>query len=163
MKKECEFFREKLRDYAMGGLESEPELVRKISEHTAICAECWNEADAYKKAMETAASVMRVEFSEDVWEMQRREIIKRVTYRPDIIAGIKKALASFFTTRRLAAGFALALIVAAGAGAAFRHYSYTRELKTEQTVISRLDMLENIEIIERLEFYKKLSEAKGLL
>ncbi len=163
MKKECGFFRDKLADFAMNEMDAEPELKKKIDEHVSICTDCWKVVDAYRKAAETAASVMRVEFSDDVWEMQRREIIKKATHKADVLGALRKSLGSFLITRKLAAGFALAVMVAAGAGAAYKYNSYRQEIRAEKTIISRLDMLENMEIIERLEFYKKISEAKGLL
>jgi anti-sigma factor RsiW len=163
MKKECEFFDDKLLEYALGELEAEPELKKKIEEHTGICTDCWKKVDGYKSTAAAAATAMKVELSEDAWELQRKEIIKRATYRVDVPAEIRKFLLNLLTTRKLATGFALFIVLAAGAGAGIKYYNYSKQLQAERTMITKVDMLENIEIIERLDFYKKMSENKALL
>jgi len=163
MKKECEFFDDKLLEYAFGELDAEPELKKKIEQHTGICTDCWHKVDEYKKASAAAAEAMNVEFSQDAWELQRKEIIKRVTYRPDVPANIRKFFVNLLTTRKLATGFALMMVLAAGAGAGIKYHNYSKQLQAERTMITKVDMLENIGIIERLDFYKKLSEKKALM
>ena len=158
MKKECEFFSGKLLEFAMGELEAEPELKKKIEEHVSICTDCWKKVDGYRKAGETAASVMKVDFSDDVWEMQRKEIIRKVTQKPDVAGAVRKFLTGLLTVNRLAAGFALVLMLATGTVAGLKYHDYAEKLKAERVMISKVDMLENMEIIERLDFYKKLSE-----
>lgn len=163
MKKECAFFDGKLLEYAMDELEAEPELKKKVEEHVSGCADCWKKADGYRRAMRTAAGVMKVDFSDEVWEVQRREIIRRVTHKTDVLRAVREFLGRLLTTRRLAAGFALTLVLAAGAGAGYRYYANARQLHAERTMISKVDMLENMELIERLDFYKKMSQTKALL
>jgi hypothetical protein len=163
MKKECMFFDDKLLEYALAELDTEPELKAKIEGHTSICMDCWKKVDAYKKTSAAAAAAMKVDLSEEVWEVQRKEIIKRVTYRVDVLAEIRKYILKMLTTRKLAAGFALFMFLAAGAGAGFRYFEYSEKLKSERVMISRVDMLENIEIIERLDFYKKMAEKRSSL
>jgi hypothetical protein len=159
MKKECVFFDDKLLEFAFGELEAEPDLKKKVEEHVAICEDCWKKVDEYKRAARAAAGAMKVDFSEEVWEIQRKEIIKRITYRPDYAAAVKKFLLGLITTQKLAAGFALLIFLAAGAGAGLKYREYTEKLKAERTMISKVDMLENIDIIERLDFYRKMSET----
>jgi anti-sigma factor RsiW len=158
MKKECEFFKGKLIDYALDELDAEPELKKKIEEHTASCTDCWAEVDGYRKTSSLAASVMRVDFSGDVWEMQRKQIIKRVTRRVNVLAEIGKFFTAAFTTRKLAAGFALFIVLAAGVGAGAVYYNNAKQLEKERTITSRIDLLDNMEIIERLDFYKEMSD-----
>jgi hypothetical protein len=161
MKKECEFFSDKLLEYAFNELDGEPELKKKIEEHTAICTDCWNKVDGYRKTSAAAAAAMKPEFSEDVWEMQRRQIIKRVTHKVDVIAEARKFLKNVLTTRKLAAGFALFVALAAGAGAGFTYYSHEEKLREERVITAKIDMFENMGVIERLDFYKKMQE-KGI-
>ena len=163
MKKECEFFDDKLLEYALGELDAEPGLKKKIEEHIAICTDCWKRVDDYKKTSAAAAAAMKAGLSEDAWELQRKEIIKRVTYRPDVMAEIRKFLTKLLTTRKLATGFALLIVLAAGAGAGIMYYNYSKQLQAERTMITKVDMLEYIDIIERLDFYKKMSEKKALM
>lgn len=160
MKKECEFFDDKLLEYALGELDTEPELKKKIGEHIGICTDCWKKVDEYRQASAMAASVMKVDFSDDVWAVQRKEIIRRVTYRVDVLEVIRKFLVKVMTTRKLAAGFAMLIMLAAGAGAGFKYHAYQENLKAERTMTSRIDMFENMEIIERLDFYKTMNDER---
>jgi anti-sigma factor RsiW len=160
MKKECEFYDDKLLEYACGELT--PGLEKKVSEHTAICVDCWKKVDGYKKASQVAASAMKVDFSDEIWEMQRREIIKRVTYRVNIWKELVKFLVKSFSTRKLAAGFALFILLAAGGAAGFKYFQHEKVLEAQMTITNKIDMFENMAIIERLDFYTKMSDRKAL-
>lgn len=163
MKKECGFFDDKLLEYSLDELEAEPELKKKIEDHIGICTDCWKKADAYKQTAAAAREAMKVDFSEETWEMQRKEIIKRVTYRPDILAAVRKFLVSLLTTRKLASGFAMMVFLAVGTGAGVKYYNYTKQIQAERTMISKVDLLDNMDLIERLDFYKKISDKKAML
>ena len=163
MKKECEFFQDKLLEYSLGELDAEPELKKKIEEHIGICTDCWKKVDDYKRTSAAAAEAMKVELSGDAWELARKEIIKRVTYKPDVMAAVRKFLHSLLTTRKLATGFALLVFLAAGTAAGVNYYNYSKQIRAERAMITKVDMLENIDLIERLDFYKKFSEKKALL
>lgn len=163
MKKECGFYDDKLLEFSFGELDAEPELKKKVEEHLAICIECWEKVDGYRKTSATAAAAMKVDFSDEVWEMQRREIIKRATYKVDVLAEIRNFITGLLTTRKLATGFALLVFLAVGSGAGYNYFKYAEKLKSERVMISKVDMLENIEIIERLDFYKKMAETRAAL
>lgn len=161
MKKECEFFSGKLLEYVYNELDAEPALKKKIEEHIAICTDCWKKVEDFRATSAAAADSMKPEFSEEVWEMQRRQIIKRIKHRVDVAAEIRKFLKNILTTRKLAAGLALFIMLAAGAGAGFTYYRHQEQLRTERIITAKIDMFENMGVIERLDFYKKMHE-KGI-
>lgn len=158
MKKECEFYNDKLLEHAYGELT--PDLEKKVSEHIGICVDCWKKADGYKKASKVAAAAMQVDFSGEVWEMQRREIIKRATYRVNIWKEAVKFLVDIFSGRRLAAGLALFILLAAGGVAGFKYFQHEKVLEAQMTITNKIDMFDNMPIIERLDFYSKMSDSE---
>lgn len=160
MKKECEFYSDKLLDYAYGELPLE--LEKRVSEHAAICVDCWKEVDGYKKAAQVAASAMTVDFSGDIWEMQRREIIKRVVYRPNIFKEAVKFLVRSFSARKLAAGLALLVLMAAAGAFGLKYLNDEKTLEAQMNITNKIDMFDNMPIIERLDFYKKMSDSRVL-
>ncbi len=159
MKKECEFFRDKLLDYSIGELADD--ISEKVKEHIEICPDCWKIVDDFKKTNSITAGVLKVDFSDDIWEMERKEIIKRATQKIDIKKEIMNILKILFTAKRVltAAAAAILLIFCITIGGI--QYKKNQELSKEKTIIENIGLLENIEILERLDFYKKLGE-KGV-
>ena len=159
MKKECEFFRDKLLYYSIDELDTE--LSQKIKEHIEICSDCWKIVDDYKRTNTLIIDVLKVKFTEDIWEMQRKEIIKRVTQKFNIKKEIINILKLLFTTKRVltAAVFTFLLLFSITFGTI--HYKKIQELNKEKVIIQNIDLLENMQLLERLEFYKKLNE-KGV-
>ena len=157
MKKECEYFSDKLMDYAVGELA--PEFLARVQEHAGMCTDCWKKVDEYKKAASVAADAMRVDFTDEVWEMQRREIIKKATYRVNVLAEIGKFIVKAISARKLAAGVALLILLAAGTGAGYMYFKNEQQKQMEKTITNKIDMFDNMALIERLDFYEKMSES----
>lgn len=159
MKKECQFFRDKLLDYSIGELE--PDISEKVKEHIEICTDCWKIVDDYKKISSITVDILKVDFSEDIWEMERKEIIKRITQKIDIVKEIKNILKILFTTNRvLTAVFATILLVFCITVGGVQ-YKKNKELNKEKIIIENIGLFENIELLERFDFYKKIAE-KGV-
>jgi len=157
MKKECEFFREKLSDYVSG--ERTPDIAEKVKEHVEICPDCWQITDDYKKANSTVSDVLSVDFSEDVWEMERKEIIKRAMQKTDIGKEIIKRLKILFTAKRVLTSAVVTIILVCFIGTGVIQYNKSQEIKKERQIIQNIGLLKNMEILERLDFYKKIAES----
>ena len=159
MKKECEYFADKLLDYSMEELE--PDIAEKVKQHIEICPECWKITDDYKKTSSITAGVLKVDFSEDVWEMERKEIIKRATQKTDIKKVIVKIFKMLFTAKRVLTAAVATIIFICSITTGFIQYKKNQELTKEKHIIQNIDLFENIEILERLDFYQKINE-KGI-
>jgi predicted anti-sigma-YlaC factor YlaD len=159
MKKECEFFREKLFDYVSGELT--PDVTEKVKEHVGICPDCWQIVDDYKKANSTAVNVLKVDFTEDVWEIERKEIIKRVTQKTDVRKEIIKALKILFTTKRVLTSAVATVVLVCFISIGMIQYNQNQELNKEKQIIQNVGLFEDMGILERLDFYQKIAE-KGV-
>lgn len=159
MKKECGFFRDRLFDFSIG--EIEPDIAEKIKEHIELCPDCWKIVDDYKRTDSTVAGILKVDFSEDIWQMERKEIIKRATQKIDIKKEVLKILKMLFTTKRvLTAAVATVLLVFCVMVGGIQ-YKKSQELNKQKIVIQNIGLFENIELLERLDFYKKIND-KGI-
>jgi|YelNatPaOPRAMG01_1025707.scaffolds.fasta_scaffold15432_6 hypothetical protein len=159
MKKECEFFRDKLLDYSIEELDTE--ISQKVKEHIEICPECWKIVDDYKKTNSLITGMLKVNFSEDVWEMERKEIIKRATQKIDIKKEIIKIFKLLFTTRRVLTAAVLTIFLVFCITLGGIQYKKNQELNKEKIIIENIGLLENMELLERLDFYKEINK-KGV-
>jgi hypothetical protein len=159
MKKECEFFRDKLLDYSIGELDLT--LSEKVKEHIEICPECWKIVNDYKKTQSISAELLKVDFSDEIWEMERKEIIQRVTRKIDIGKEIINRLKILFTVKRVFAATIATILLILSITVGGIQFKKNQELNKEKIIIENISLLENIAILERFDFYKKLEE-KGV-
>ncbi|MCX8093079.1 MAG: zf-HC2 domain-containing protein [Candidatus Goldbacteria bacterium] len=158
MKKECEFFRDKLLDYSMDELDAD--IVEKVKAHLEICPDCWKIVDDYKKINSITVNVLKVDFSDDIWEMERKEIIRRVTQKIDLKKEIIRILKILFTVKRVLTAAVVTILLVTCITFGGIQYKKNQELNKEKIIIENIGLLENLEILERLDFYKKLGEKR---
>lgn len=150
--KDCAKIKELLPDYAYG--ETGKDDTAFIQAHIAKCGECLAELDKIKKIAQ-AASGLKAELPQHMWDMHLKGIISRLD------EPVKKgfALPAWLNVRVLAAGFAVFMMLVAGTFTYFGYFKKALPVKgTETEMAESLDMFENMEIIERLEFYKTMTE-----
>ncbi|HDQ26374.1 MAG TPA: hypothetical protein ENN43_06490 [bacterium] len=153
MSDKCGFPRDRLMEYVYSGTE-EAKDIAEIEAHIKGCAGCAEKAAGYKSAIK-AYSEIKVDFSEDVWDIQRQEIIRKIRKeRKDPFAAVLKVFSFVFGHKKL--GFALLLVALAGVWAG--HYRNQAALQRDRVMIEKVDVLENMEILERLDFYRDLAE-----
>lgn len=133
--------------------EAEPAKVAAIEAHIKECAQCGKLAAQYVK-IASDASGFGVDLSEAALEKQRRAIVNELN-KEDRQGNLGLALRRFFTTQKLAYALSLMLLVGAGAGAGIYKSKEARESKAMAT---QMEMLQDLEMLERLEFYKAVSE-----
>jgi hypothetical protein len=154
MKKECAETRANLVEYLYDEAGDEG-MRERVKTHLRGCGDCSAELEKLKK-IESAAKGMKVEFPDAVWDMHRKGILAGLarTKRKDFIFDLH------FDIKR--AGIALALVlIIIGVLTQFGNITKFIAQRTP-SVMDDVDMVQNIEIIERLDFYKKLSKAERI-
>jgi|GEM_PF-1861758 len=152
--KDCAKVKELLVDYAYN--ESAREDRQFVESHIERCALCAEELEGIKKTA-SAASSMKAELPEHMWDMHLNGIMKRLNKPAKKVFAFN--LKFGFNIRPLAAGFAGLLMIAAGTLAYFGYFNKSMPSDSRETEMAEsLDMMQNMEIIERLEFYKTMTE-----
>jgi anti-sigma factor RsiW len=152
MEGKCGMIKDTIIEYIYGELE--PGKRALFEAHLKECPECAKLAAGYAKVREAFEKV-RPEMTQEDFDFHRENTVAKINEpQPGIIDRIK----SFLTVQKLAYAMAVLLLVAAGAGTGY-YTSYTGKLAKEKAIAEKMDMLENMEIIERLDFYKQMSEG----
>jgi hypothetical protein len=154
MKKECAETRANLVEYLYNET-GDKDMLARIKAHLHGCGECSAELEKFKK-IELAAKGMKVEFPDAVWDMHRKGILAGLARTK------KKNLVFDFRFDIKRAGIALALVlIIVGVLTQFGNITKFIAQRTP-SLMDDVDMVQNIEIIERLDFYKKLSKAERI-
>ena len=154
--KKCWTKSELLVDYIYGELDDRAKA-HEVEDHIKTCPECAREA-AELEAVLKAAKANTVDFSEDIWAMQRQNITRKIRKAAAPAGSFLKLLRTAFGVKVLSA--AAAILVMAGVGTVY--YRAVIMPKAEQPAISeKIELLQNLEIIERLDFYEKMSQKNG--
>ncbi len=162
MSKKCGMDREEIIDYINGETEA-PKKRDEIKKHLKECEECAGEAEKYRNIIKSVKTI-KADFSEDVWAMQRESIIRKLREekKESLPARFFKFVSGVFSLRR--AGLAFLLLAAFGAG--FFYYGSYRQgisLEKERKITKNLEFYESLEVLERLDYYKKISREGDIL
>ena len=159
MKNKCDSLEEKIIEFVYG--EAEPGTEEEIKAHLDSCEGCKRKVAGYKKVAERAGSI-KVDFSDDIWRMQRESIIRRVRKEKDagVLGWLGKAVRGLFEARKLSFALAVLLLIAVGAG--IQNYKKNEMLARDKAITEKFELYENLEILERLDFYAEVSQ-KGVL
>ena len=90
-----------------------------------------------------------------------KEIIKRATQKIDIKKEIIKIFKLLFTTRRVLTAAVLTIFLVFCITLGGIQYKKNQELNKEKIIIENIGLLENMELLERLDFYKEINK-KGV-
>ncbi len=152
MKFDCKFIEENLIEYIYEEI-SDPDISAGIKEHLKLCFKCREKYEAYMKIKESAKKIA-VNFPEEVWDLHRQEIKKKITTKKSI-ADIKEKIFSLFNIKKLAFAFLVLLFVFVG----FQFVKINQEKVKYKSIIENMELLENISLIEQLDFYIKIKEG----
>ena len=150
--KKCGIKNEMLVDYVYG--ETGPGTgLAALESHISGCPECRAEIEKLKAVSKAAASI-KVDFSEDIWTMQRSAILKKLKKNE------KKRvnLPGFFRGLFPAGAILTAAMILIVAGAGLTYFYHSKSVEQQRTLAEKSEMLQNLDIIERLDFYEKISE-----
>ncbi|GEM_PF-5427820 len=152
MKLDCKFVEENMIEYIYE--ESlDPEILAGIKEHLKLCFKCRERVDAYMKIKESAKKIV-VNFPEEVWDLHRQEIKKKIT-KISIVDDIKEKIFSIFNIKKLVFAFLVLLFVFAG----FEFVKINQEKVKYKSIIENMELFENISLIEQIDFYAKIKEG----
>jgi anti-sigma factor RsiW len=150
--KKCGIKEETLVDYLYGEIVPGKEK-EALEAHIRSCPEC---GAGIKKleALQAAAVSMKVEFSPDIWEMHRAAVIKRLK-KKEKQGGFAYG---FFRTRVPARALWAAALIVLLAGAGVTYYYHVKSEEQQKVFAEKSELLQNLDVIERLDFYEKISE-----
>ncbi len=145
----CKNTKERIIEYIYG----EMDIAGKagFEAHLKECPDCGKLVLSYAKVRDAYAKA-EVRLSDSAWQAQLVGIkLKLAENKPTLIEKMK----AFLSVKKLSFAMAIMLMVA-GAGTGI----YTSEkLRTQdRTIAEKMEMLENLDIIERFDFYKQVSD-----
>jgi len=146
------FTKEEILDFVCGEI-ADADKKQEIEEHIKSCAQCAAVEKEYR-AVTDAANTLSVDFSEDIWKMQRDSIIRRLRKTESVFDKIRVFAAGLFEIKKIGVAFLLVLFIGAGATV----YKHNKTLARDKAITEKMEFFENMEIIERLEFYEKVAE-----
>ncbi len=149
--KKCGVDNSLLADYIYGEIE-DASKVKELEGHIKGCAECAKETDALRAVLK-ASKLSRVNFSEEVWSMQRQDILRKVRQSKPTPVSFMKAFFGLFSFKKL--GLAVLIVVMAGVGT--QYFRYVKSVEQQKAIAEKMELLQNLAIIERLDFYEKIS------
>jgi len=152
MKKECGITNELLVDYIYGEI-TDAAKGAEIKTHIKTCASCAAEIkqlNLVKKASGNAG----INFSADIWGVHRQGILRKLAKKENAFRNLKEAFFSFFDVKI----FGLAAVILLMTGAGLQYYRVLKVLQEQKAIAGQMELLQNFDIIERLDFYEKISK-----
>ncbi len=150
---DCKFIEEKLIEYVYDEI-TDNYTIEEIKQHLKICFKCREKYEAYIKIKENIKKI-DINFPEEVWDLHRQEIKKKLYERKTAIAVIKETIFNLFNIKKIV--FAFLIILFAFVGIQF--VKTNQENEKYKKIIENIDILENISVIEQLDFYTKIKEG----
>jgi anti-sigma factor RsiW len=150
--KKCGIKSETLVDYIYGEIEPGGDI-NGLEAHISGCPGCRAELERLRAVREAGAS-LKVDFSADVWNMQRSAIMKELKKKKKTGMDVFEFLRGKFPAGAILAA-ALILMVA---GAVITFFYHAKAVEQQRTFAEKSEMLQNLDVIERLDFYEKISE-----
>jgi anti-sigma factor RsiW len=150
--KKCGIKEETLVDYLYGEIGPGGEK-DSLEEHIRACPECRAEIKKLE-ALRAAAESMKVDFSPDIWDMHRASVmkgLKKIGKRKNFISGL---FGAHVPARALLAAALIVLL----AGAGVTYFYHVKAEEQQKVFAEKAEMLQNLDVIERLDFYEKISE-----
>ncbi len=151
--KNCGVSSEALAEYIFG--EMEPSEASRIAGHIKECSACREEIKKLSAVSEAVKSI-EVDFSGDIWDMQRASIIRKLEKKEKQNVSIFRVFSPGFMLKTAGAAALIFILAAAG----FKAFDYIKTVESRQAIAGNTEMLQNLEILERLDFYEKISAGK---
>lgn len=152
MKKLCGITNELLVDYIYGEME-EISKVKELEGHLQSCASCAAEVKELN-LVKRAAQNADINFSADIWAVHKQGVLRKLEKRENVFLKMKEAFFSTFSFKVL--GLAALVLLMSGVG--IRYYHVLKVSQEQKAISEQMELLQNFEIIERLDFYEKISK-----
>ena len=152
MKRLCGITDELLVDYIYEEIEDAAKLA-EIEAHVKNCALCAAELkqlDLVKKASKNAD----IDFSGDIWAMHKQGVLRKLAKKENVLMNLRVKVLSVFDFKVL--GLAALILMFTGAG--MQYYRVVKATQDQKAMAGQMELLQNFEIIERLDFYEKISK-----
>ncbi|MCE5300151.1 MAG: hypothetical protein LLG37_04660 [Spirochaetia bacterium] len=150
MKKACGINSDLVIDYFYGELK-DPAKAAFVAEHITACPECAAEIKELENVREGMKSI-EVDLPEDGWNMHAQGVMRKLRRKYTAADRFNEHIRPFFEMKKI--GFAMLVLVVAGAGIQF--YNYRNNVTKEREIAEQMELLDNLEIIERIDFYEKM-------
>jgi hypothetical protein len=151
MKNVCPVSNELLTDYIYDEISDRTKLA-EIEAHIKSCPECRAELKKLKMVKE-AAKANEVDFSADVWAIHKQGILKKLSENDIFLQTAWERFRSIMNIKTL--GLAVLILLMTGAG--IQYCSVLKVSQEKKVIAKQMELLQNYEIIERLDFYEKIS------
>ncbi len=124
--------------------------------HAAACAECARKL-AGMKAVTGVIESSRMELPREAWDLHTRGVMARIKKSRQLKIKMPSFIKSLFASRLVLTGAAAfaAVVFVAGAGLLFNQK--TKVYDRDRAVLERIEMFENMEVLERLDFYSRIA------
>lgn len=152
MKKQCPVTNETLADYVYGEIEDASKK-SEIEGHIKNCRECADET-ARLNLIKKAAKNADIDFSPDIWAVHSRGVLHKFARQENAFLKFKEAFFSAFDVKVL--GLAALILLLTGVG--LQYYKVFKVIQDRKAMAEQMELLQNFEIIERLDFYEKISK-----
>ena len=151
MKKECQINSELLVDYVYGEI-TDVKKQSEVESHIKTCASCAAEVKKLKMVIE-ASKLNEVKFSSDIWAIHKEGILKKLKKADNPIQYLRERFHAIFDFKVL--GVATLILLMTGVG--IQYYKVIKVSQNQKAIAEQMELLQNFEIIERLDFYQKVS------
>ena len=152
MKKQCGITNELLVDYIYGEIE-DASKAESLAAHIKVCASCAAEVDELN-LVKKASGNAGINFSADIWAVHRQGVLRKLEKHENVFLKMKEAFFAAFSFKVL--GLAALVLLMGGVG--IRYYSVLKVTQEQKAIAEQMELLQNFEIIERLDFYEKISK-----
>lgn len=152
MKTECGITDEILVDYTYDEILDAAKRA-EIDTHIKKCEACTarvNQLELVKKAAKNA----KIDFPADIWAVHKQGVLRKLAKRENLLMNIKEAFFSFFDVKV----YGLAVLILLLTGVGLQYYKIIKASQEQKTMAEQQELLQNFEIIQRLDFYEKISQ-----
>ena len=152
MKKQCGISNELLVDYIYGEMEDAAK-VKELELHLKTCDSCAAEVKGLN-LVKKAAHNADINFSADIWAVHKQGILRKLSHKKNVFVSLKEKFFSIFDFKVL--GLAVLVLLMGGVG--IQYYNVLKVSQEQKAIAEQMELLQNFEIIERLDFYQKISK-----
>lgn len=152
MKKQCGITNELLVDYIYGEIENTAE-VSGLEAHIKGCVSCAAEVDELNLVKKSSKNA-EIDFSADIWAVHKQGVLRKLEKHENVFLKMKEAFFSTFSFKVL--GLAALVLLMGGVG--IQYYNVLKVSQEQKAIAEQMEFLQNFEIIERLDFYQKISK-----
>lgn len=127
-----------------------------LEAHAALCPECSRKIAGFKTVTGIIES-SRKELPREAWDLHAAGVMSKIRKSRQIRIKMPSFLKTLFANRFVVTGAAAFAAVMFVAGAGFIFTQKSNVYDRDRAVLERVEMFENMEVLERLEFYSRIA------